>query len=78
MNKTLKPGIYLIYWQTGGHSIAAVGVMADGCNWIAPTNWIEPVAEKATIDTYGIKSSELSYLSLNTHKKIHTPITILL
>ena len=42
----LKPGIYRVFWRDGGASIAAVGVGSNGDNWIAPTNWIEPVTSK--------------------------------
>ena len=38
------PGLYRIYWNTGGFSLAAVGMTSDGGRWIAPTNWISPAA----------------------------------
>lgn len=52
MDKTLKPGIYLIYWDDNGHSVAAVGVMPNGDNWIAPTNWGYPDCGPRTIDSW--------------------------
>lgn len=35
----LKNGIYKLYWQDGGSSIAAVGTLHDGTRWFAPINW---------------------------------------
>lgn len=37
--RTLDPGVYRLHWNTGGSSIASVGIMYDGTNWYAPTNW---------------------------------------
>lgn len=37
--KGLKHGIYEIYWNSGGSSLAAVGYDSNGNNWIAPCNW---------------------------------------
>ena len=36
------PGLYRVWWSTGGHSVAAVGMRSDGGLWLAPTNWISP------------------------------------
>lgn len=36
---TLAPGLYVIHWKGGGHSLAAVGQLHDGANWVAPCNW---------------------------------------
>lgn len=44
--RALKPGIYVIHWKSGGSSIAAVGVTADGWRWLAPLNWILPSDSK--------------------------------
>lgn len=45
--RALTPGIYRIEWKAnGGHSIAAVGVTADGGRWIAPINWIAPSTDQ--------------------------------
>lgn len=41
----LDPGIYRVYWKTGGYSIAAVGVMGNGEKWLAPLNWISVAQE---------------------------------
>ena len=38
----LQPGIYRIYWNDGGMSVAAIGVDEFGKNWVAPTNWLRP------------------------------------
>jgi hypothetical protein len=40
----LKPGLYRVWWEAGGSSLAAVGMGPDGSRWIAPTNWQRPVA----------------------------------
>jgi hypothetical protein len=32
-------GLYRIYWQSGGSSLAAVGNLHCGTRWIAPVNW---------------------------------------
>lgn len=40
MIERLKPGIYLICWKSGGHSLASVGLDAQGQNWFAPCNWL--------------------------------------
>ena len=41
---TLSPGLYRIWWSSGGSSLAAVGMTHDGGRWIAPTNWQKPAA----------------------------------
>lgn len=38
--KTLRHGLYRIYWKSGGSSIASIGSLSDGTRWYAPTNWI--------------------------------------
>jgi hypothetical protein len=43
--KNLVNGVYLIHWKTsqgGGASLAAVGTLANGNKWLAPTNWVSP------------------------------------
>lgn len=40
--KRIVPGIYVVFWKSGGGSIAAIGVMNNGGRWIAPLNWAEP------------------------------------
>jgi hypothetical protein len=37
---SLVPGLYRIFWTTGGLSVAAVGMFPSGDRWIAPTNWV--------------------------------------
>lgn len=42
---SLKPGIYEVFWKSGGTSLAAIGNDGGpdgGENWIAPTNWTTP------------------------------------
>lgn len=38
----LAPGLYEVFWKSGGSSRAAVGCTSNGDNWIAPTNWLRP------------------------------------
>ncbi len=53
MDKTLVPGIYKIYWDTGGFSIAAVGINSkNGKNWLAPTNWCSFSSDDPLVDTW--------------------------
>ena len=35
----IKFGLYEIFWNDGGSSLASVGQMYDGELWIAPCNW---------------------------------------
>jgi len=37
--KALKTGLYEILWNTGGTSLASIGITANGKRWMAPTNW---------------------------------------
>lgn len=39
-------GVYAVHWKTGGVSVAALGMLANGDMWIAPTNWIEPAMDQ--------------------------------
>jgi len=32
-------GLYEIFWDSGGSSLAAIGNLHDGVRWIAPINW---------------------------------------
>jgi hypothetical protein len=34
-------GVYIVFWDSGGHSLAAIGRDAVGNCWLAPTNWID-------------------------------------
>ena len=38
--QALSHGMYTIYWKEGGASLAAVGSLANGTRWMAPTNWV--------------------------------------
>lgn len=38
-SKHLQNGLYVIYWKSGGSSLAAVGILHNGERWYAPTNW---------------------------------------
>lgn len=49
---TLKPGLYVIAWTDNQHSRsnAAIGIAADGTNWIAPADQpsgSQPIGELA-------------------------------
>lgn len=33
-------GLYILYWKTGGNSLASVGQNAAGNKWFSPVNWI--------------------------------------
>jgi len=35
-------GIYVIYWKSGGSSVASVGSLYSGKRWMAPANWTCP------------------------------------
>lgn len=41
---TIRPGLYKIYWKSGGSSHAAVGIANNGDRWIAGTNWVENIS----------------------------------
>ena len=44
----LRNGIYIVYWKSGGKSIAAVGQKQNGKMWLAPINWIFAGSGKMT------------------------------
>ena len=39
----LPAGIYRVYWQGGGRSVASIFFDAKGRHWIAPANWVAPI-----------------------------------
>lgn len=41
------PGLYRVFWDTGGSSLAAVGVTYNGGRWLAPINWVAPALDPA-------------------------------
>jgi hypothetical protein len=51
----LPLGIYRVYWQSGGSSLASVGMDYAGKRWIAPTNWTarEVKGPAALISSHG-------------------------
>lgn len=71
--KGMKHGIYEIYWNNGGSSIASVGFDQQGYNWYAPCNWVSGstnewrsvkavkllIPNDYTKSTKGIKSSHI-------------------
>lgn len=40
--KKLTPGLYVVAWNHGGESLAAVGMTVNGGRWLAPVNWVQP------------------------------------
>lgn len=38
----IRPGLYIVYWKSGGSSLASFGVTREGNLWIAPINWVFP------------------------------------
>jgi predicted RNA-binding Zn-ribbon protein involved in translation (DUF1610 family) len=38
----VTPGLYRIFWENGGSSLAAIGMCINGSWWVAPTNWSAP------------------------------------
>lgn len=48
--KHLQPGLYRIYWKSGGHSLASVGILHDGSRWYAPCNWTSDPRMKVVCD----------------------------
>lgn len=36
----LDHGLYILYWKSGGFSLAAVGSLHSGERWFAATNWV--------------------------------------
>lgn len=45
----IAPGLYRVAWKSGGSSLAAVGITANGTRWLAPTNWITVVTDPARV-----------------------------
>lgn len=38
-------GLYRVFWQSGGSSLASVGMDYEGKRWVAPTNWTAKVVK---------------------------------
>jgi len=47
VNEQVKPGLYRVFWKSGGSSLASVGMKADGGMWLAPINWITPTVDQS-------------------------------
>ena len=54
----LKHGLYRVFWDDGGSSLAAVGSMPNGDRWISPTNWVSPGTDSRAI-WKGVKKVKL-------------------
>lgn len=37
--RDINPGLYKIYWKSGGSSLATIGLTVFGNYWFAPSNW---------------------------------------
>lgn len=55
LNRPIRLGLYRVYWEEGGTSLAAIGCDSKGNFWVAPTNWISG----PTTDLTRIKAFEL-------------------
>lgn len=38
--RQLQLGVYVLLWNSGGHSVVSVGENDYGDRWFAPTNWV--------------------------------------
>lgn len=56
--KGLKHGLYIVFWKEGGISLASIGYLSDGTNWMAPSNWTNP---DKTTDFSGVEKLHLLY-----------------
>ena len=45
--RQLSPGLYRIHWNSGGTSLAAVGILPNGDGWLAPCNWSAPTEDQS-------------------------------
>lgn len=43
---SLPPGVYRLYWKSGGYSVASVGRTTEGLYWFAPSNWVYEPSER--------------------------------
>lgn len=55
----LNLGLYKLYWNSGGFSLAAVGMLHDGTKWFAPTNWTAELYFVTSTDWRKVKKAEL-------------------
>ena len=53
--KKLRSGLYEIFWDSGGSSLASVGVTRSGWFWMAPINWV-------TADNEGCSWGQVSHV----------------
>lgn len=38
-SRKIIPGLYFIFWKSGGRSLASVGLLHNGDRWFAAHNW---------------------------------------
>jgi len=49
--RVLDLGLYVVYWKSGGSSLAAVGMDEKGDRWLAPCNWVNvPTYDWSDVD----------------------------
>ena len=46
----LPHGLYYVWWDSGGCSLAALGSTKSGSRWLAPTNWINTSVQDGMTD----------------------------
>jgi hypothetical protein len=55
----LAPGVYRIWWEEGGSSVASVGILHDGTPWFMPANWTGDGKIQASTDWDDVERVEL-------------------
>ncbi len=59
-SQVCEPGVYRLYWKSGGSSVASVGRLSYGGMWFAPANWRASGAEQiASTDWELVEKAEL-------------------
>ena len=61
---SIKCGIYIVCWKSGGSSIASIGMMANGGRWIAPINWVRTSEDQDIFNDI----ERLKRIDIDTHK----------
>lgn len=55
----LPRGLYTLYWNSGGSSLAAVGQLYSGERWFAPINWTQRGVFTASTAWHKVESVKL-------------------
>ena len=45
----ISPGLYEVTWISGGKSLAAIGITANGTRWLAPINWVVIITDPSNV-----------------------------